>query len=161
MTNLGPLSFNNSGNPTSSLHSYSNAIAAGTNTPLIQFPNTAPSSTGVQIGGGSLDQGVEPNFRDPQANQWNVTLEREISSNTTVRASYVGMHTYRLSVTEDLNQIPASTGPYVAGTPANPYVDVRAPYQNWFSLASTFNAGEANYHAFEFQATRRLAHGLS
>ena len=123
MTNLGPLSFNNSGNPTSSLHSYSNANTAGPNTPLIQFPNTAPPSTMVQIGGGSLDQGVDPNYRDPQSNQWNVTLEREITSNTSVRASYVGMHTYRLSITEDLNQIPASTTPYVSGTPANPYVD--------------------------------------
>ena len=161
MTNLGPLSFNNSGNPTSSLHSYSNANTAGPNTPLIQFPNSAPPSTGVQIGGGSLDQGVDPKYRDPQSNQWNLTVERELSANTTVRWSYVGMHTYRLSITEDLNQIPASTTPYVSGTTANPYVDARAPYQNWFSLASTFNAGEANYHAFQFGATRRLQHGLS
>ena len=160
MTNLGPLSFNNSGNPTSSLHSYSNSNTAGPNTPLIQFPNTAPPSTTVQIGGGSLDQGVDPTYRDPQSNQWNVTVERELSSNTSVRASYVGMHTYRLSITEDLNQIPASTTPYVSGTAANPYVDPRAAYQNWFSLASTFNAGEANYRAFELEATRRMQHGL-
>jgi Carboxypeptidase regulatory-like domain len=160
MTNLGPLSFNNSGNPTSSLHSYSNSNTAGSNTPLIQFPNTAPPSNMVQIGGGSLDQGVDPTYRDPQSNQWNVTVERELSSNTSVRASYVGMHTYRLSITEDLNQIPASTTPYVSGTVANPYVDARAPYQNWFSLASTFNAGEANYRAFELEATRRMQHGL-
>jgi Carboxypeptidase regulatory-like domain/TonB dependent receptor len=160
MTNLGPLSFNNSGNPTSSLHSYANANTAGANTPLIRFPNTAPPSSTVQIGGGSLDQGVDPNYRDPQSNQWNVTLEREITSSTQVRVSYVGMHTYRLSITEDLNQIAASTTPYVTGTPANPYVDARAPYQNWFSLASTFNAGEANYKALELQATRRMQHGL-
>ena len=160
MTNLGPLSFNNSGNPTSSLHSYSNANTAGANTPLIQFPNTAPPSTSVQIGGGSLDQGVDPTYRDPQSNQWNLTVEREVSSNTSIRASYVGMHTYRLSITEDLNQIPASTTPYVSGTAANPYVDARAPYQNWFSLASTFNAGEANYRAIVVEATRRMQHGL-
>jgi len=160
MTNLGPLSFNNSGNPTSSLHSYANANTAGANTPQIRFPNTAPPSSTVQIGGGSLDQGVDPNYRDPQSNQWNVTLEREITSSTQVRASYVGMHTYRLSITEDLNQIAASTTPYVSGTPANPYVDPRAPYQNWFSLASTFNAGEANYKALELQATHRMQHGL-
>jgi len=160
MTNLGPLSFNNSGNPTSSLHSYSNSNTAGANTPLIQFPNTAPPSTTAQFGGGSLDQGVDPNYRDPQSNQWNLTVEREISSNTSIRGSYVGMHTYRLSVTEDLNQIPASTTPYVSATVANPYVDARAPYQNWFSLASTFNAGEANYHAFVVEATRRMQHGL-
>jgi len=160
MTNLGPLSFNNSGNPTSSLHSYSNSNTAGANTPLIQFPNTAPPSTSVQIGGGSLDQGVDPNYRDPQSNQWNLTVEREISNNTSIRASYVGMHTYRLSITEDLNQIPASPTPYVSGTAANPFVDARAPYQNWFSLASTFNAGEANYHAVVVEATRQMQHGL-
>jgi len=47
------------------------------------------------------------------------------------------MHTYRLSITEDLNQIPASTTPYQT-TPASPYVDPRAAYLNWFTLYSTF-----------------------
>src|ERR1700678_4551543 len=160
MTNLGPLSFNNSGNPTSSLHSYANSNTTGPNTPQIQFPNTAPSTVGAQIGGGSLDQGVDPNYRDPQSNQWNVTVEKEISSDTSLRASYVGMHSYRLSITEDLNQIPASTTPYNTGTTAGVFVDSRAPYQNWTTLLSTFNAGEANYHAFELQATHRLERGL-
>jgi hypothetical protein len=159
MTNLGPLSFNNSGNPTSSLHSYANTNTAGSNTPLIQFPNTAPPSVGAQIGGGSLDQGVDPNYRDPQSNQWNVTIERELTNNTAIRASYVGMHTYRLSITEDLNQIPASTTPF-ATTAASPFVDPRSPYPNWTELFSTFNAGEANYRAFELDATHRMQHGL-
>ena len=66
----------------------------------------------MQYGGGGLDQGVDPNYRDPQANQWNLTVERQLGNNDTLRASYVGMHTYRLSITEDLNQIPASTTPY-------------------------------------------------
>jgi len=159
MTNLGPLSFNNSGNPTSNLHTYSNANTAGPNTPQIVFPNTAPPSTTAQIGGGGLDQGVDPHFRDPQSNQWNVTVERELSSATSIRASYVGMHSYRLSITEDLNQIPASTTPF-ATTAASPYVDPRSPYTNWLELYTTLNAGEANYHAFEVQATHRMQHGL-
>lgn len=161
MTNLGPLSFNNSGNPTSNLHIYSNSNTAGPNTPQIVFPNTAPATTGgPTFGGGGLDQGVDPNFRDPQSNQWNVTVERQITDATSLRASYVGMHTYRLSITEDLNQIPASTIPYNSGATAGVFVDSRAPYQNWTTLLSTFNAGEANYHAFEIQATHRLEHGL-
>lgn len=158
MTNLGPLSFNNSGNPTSALHTYTNTLTAS-GTPLIQFPNTAPPSTGVQYGGGSLDQGVDPNYRDPQANQWNFTVERQIGNNDSLRASYVGMHSYRLSVTEDMNQIAASSTPYQT-TAASPYVDPRAPYHNWFSLYSTFNAGEANYNALQLQATHRTSHGL-
>jgi hypothetical protein len=159
MTNLGPLSFNNSGNPTSNLHSFANANTAGANTPQIRFPNTAPSTIGAQIGGGSLDQGVDPNFRDPQSNQWNLTIERELTSNTSLRASYVGMHTYRLNITEDLNQIPASTTPF-ATTAASPFVDPRSPHTNWTELFSSFNAGEANYRALELQATHRMQRGL-
>ena len=158
MTNLGPLSFNNSGNPTSALHTYTNTLTAS-GTPLIRFPNTAPPTTSTQYGGGGLDQGVDPNYRDPQANQWNLTVERQLGTNDTVRISYVGMHSYRLSVTEDLNQIPASTTPYQT-TAASPYVDPRAPYHNWFTLYSTFNAGEANYNALEVQATHKMSHGL-
>ena len=69
------------------------------------------------------------------------------------------MHTYRLSVTEDLNQIPASTTNF---TPlaAAPWVDARSPYENWAQLYSTFNAGEANYRALELDATHRMQHGL-
>jgi hypothetical protein len=164
MTNLGPLSFNNSGNPTSNLHLYSNSGTQAS--PLIQFPNTAPPSSGVTYGGGGLDQGVDPHYRDPQSNQWSITVERQLSTNNSLRASYVGMHTYRLSITEDLNQIPASTTPYqtipITGfTPdAGVYVDKRAPYQNWTTLYSTFNAGKANYKALEIEATHRMNHGL-
>ncbi len=163
MTNLGPLSFNNSGNPTSNLHTYTNSLVNGPNgtmQPLIQFPNTAPASVGIQYGGGGLDQGVDPNYRDPQSNQWSLTLERQLNNNTSLRASYVGMHTYRLNVTEDLNQIAASTTPY-ATTAASPFVDPRASYPNWTTLFSTFNAGKANYRAFELGATRRMVHGLT
>jgi hypothetical protein len=113
----------------------------------------------VQYGGGGLDQGVDPSYRDPQSNQWSFTVERQINDSTAVRASYVGMHTYRLSLTEDLNQIAASTTPF-ATTAASPYVDPRAPHPNWTTLYSTFNAGKANYSAFELNATRRMAHGL-
>lgn len=157
MTNLGPLSFNNSGNPTSALHTYTNSGTA--TAPLIQFPNTAPHTVGVQYGGGGLDQGVDPNYRDPQANQWNFTVERQLASNDSLRVSYVGMHSYRLNITEDLNQIPASTTPYQT-TAASPYVDPRAPYPNWFTLYSTFNAGEANYNALQVGESHRMSHGL-
>jgi len=159
MTNLGPLSFNNSGNPTSNLHTYSNGVTAN-GTPLIQFPNTAPPTVGIQYGGGGLDQGVNPNYRDPQSSQWNLTVERQIGNATSARVSYVGMHTYRLNITEDLNQIPASTTPYDTGATAGMYVDSRAQYQNWFTLLSTFNAGKQNYRAFESELTHHIAHGL-
>jgi hypothetical protein len=69
------------------------------------------------------------------------------------------MHTDRLSITEDLNQIPASKTPYTT-TADSPYVDPRAPYHNWFELYTTLNAGKANYHALELEATHKSGHGL-
>ncbi len=149
ITNLGPLSFNNSGNPTSNLHVYANSGTQAA--PLIQFPNTAPPSTGPTYGGGGLDQGVDPNFRDPQANQYNLTVERQLTANNALRASYVGMHSYRLSITEDLNQVQASPNPYNAAN---------TPYANWSTLYTTFNHGESNYNAFELEATHRMVKGL-
>ena len=80
--------------------------------------------------------------------------------NNSLRVSYVGMHSYRLNITEDLNQIPASTIPYNQGATAGVYVDKRAPYQNWTTLYSTFNHGEANYKALQIEGTHRMANGL-
>jgi len=152
MTNLGPLSFNNSGNPTSNLHTYTNSGTQAA--PLIQFPNTAPPNNGgPTFGGGSLDQGVDPHFRDPQSNQWSITVERQLSTNNSLRASYVGMHSYRLSITEDLNQTHASTQAY--GTGSNVVT-----YPNWFELYTTFNHGKANYKALELEATHHMAKGI-
>jgi hypothetical protein len=80
-------------------------------------------------------------------------VERQLSANNSLRASYVGMHTYRLSITEDLNQTHASTQPY--GTGSN-----QVAYPNWFELYSTFNHGKSNYKALEIEATHRMAKGL-
>ena len=96
---------------------------------------------------------MDPHFRDPQANQYSVTVERALSLNNSLRISFTGMHSYRLNITEDLNQTHASTQPY--GTGANV-----VPYANWFELYSTFNHGKANYHALEVEATHRMAKGL-
>jgi len=153
VTTLGPMSFNNAGNPLSVVHTYTNNVNG---TPQFMFPNSAPSAQSIQYGGGTLDQANDPLFRDPQSAQWNVTLEWEVSASTLLRVSYVGMNAYRLTLTEDLNQIAASTTPYLA----SPYVDPRAPYQNWFTLLSTENAGFSNYQALQVEATHKMGKGL-
>jgi hypothetical protein len=148
VSTLGPMSFNNAGNPLSVVHTYANNAGG---LPQFQFPATTPPTNVVVYGGGSLDQANDPLFRDPQATQWNVTIERQISDSTMLRASYVGMNSYRLAVTEDLNQVRPGTTPY---SPANTL------YPNWFTLLSTENAGFANYQAFQLEASRRMTKGL-
>lgn len=162
MTTLGPMSFNNAGNPLSNLITNVNGVynAAGVRQPpQFQFPQTSPATSSITYGGGSLEQANDPLFRDPQAAQWNVTIERQLSSATIARVSYVGMSSYRLPVTVDLNQIPPSTTPY--SVPSGRFVDPRAPYQNWFLLMSSENLGFSNYQAMQTEVTHTLSHGLS
>jgi hypothetical protein len=155
VTTLGPMSFNNAGNPLSAVHTYQNYIQG--QPPQFQFPETTSPTQAVQIGGGTLDQANNPQFRDPQSAQWNVTVERELGAATVLRVTYAGMNSYRLTQTVDLNQIAPSTTPYVP----SPYVDPRAPYQNWFTLLSTENLGFANYQALQVEANHRMSKGLS
>ncbi len=162
VTTMGPMSFNNAGNPTSDLITNVNAVYNSNGVlqaPQFQFPQTAPLGQSLTYGGGSLEQANDPLFRDPQSAQWNVTLERQLSPNTLARVSYVGMNSYRMPVTIDLNQIPASTTPYTI--PNGAFVDPRAPYQNWFLLMSSENLGFANYQALQGEVRRSLSKGLS
>jgi hypothetical protein len=70
------------------------------------------------------------------------------------------MANYRLPVTIDLNQIPASKIPWNTGAAAGTYVDNRAPYQNWTLLMSSENLGHASYQAGTAAVDHRLKHGL-
>jgi hypothetical protein len=155
VTNLGQLANDLEGNPQAAIHTYQNAIVNGV--PLIQFPNTVAASQAVQLGGGTIEQATDPHYRDPQSAQWNVTLERQLTQNTALRVSYVGMNSYRLNTTVNLNQIAPSAAPYVP----SPYVDPRAPFPNWGVIYSLGNGGFQNYQAMETGVNHRFSGGLS
>ena len=155
VTNLGQLQNNNESNPQENIHTFQNAIVNGA--PLIQFPHTIAASQLVQLGGGTIEQATDPHYRDPQSAQWNVTVERQITPTTALRVSYVGMNSYRLNVSVNLNQIAPSATPYVP----SPFVDPRAPFQNWGIIYSTENLGFQNYQALQTEVNHRFSGGLS
>jgi hypothetical protein len=152
-TMLGPLAYTSIGIPLGAPYTYSNN---NNGQPLFTFPQTSPANAALQYGGTGFYDAMNPNFKDPQTAQWNVTVERQLTSDTALRVSYVGMNSYRMNVTEDYNAIPPSAQPYVP----SPYVDPRAPYQNWIQLYVSQNAGFANYQGLTVEATRRMSHGL-
>jgi len=153
-TMLGPLAYTTIGIPLGDPYTYSNNVGGQ---PQFQFPNTSPTNQALQYGGSGFYDAMNTHFRDPQTAQWNVTIEHEFGSNTAARISYAGMNSYRLNVTEDYNAIPPGTQPYVP----SPYVDPRAPYQNWIQLYVSQNAGFANYQALSLDITHRTSHGLT
>lgn len=149
VTALGQLQNNNESNPQAVVNTWQNNNGG---VPIFTFPQVTPPGAGLQFGGGELEQATDPRYRDAQTAQWNVTIERQLTSNTSLRASYVGMNSYRLPVSVNLNQTKPST---------TPYNFANAPFQNWGVIFSTNNLGGQNYQALELEASHRMSRGLS
>jgi hypothetical protein len=160
-TTLGPMSFNNAGVGLSDLLTFTDTVTGATPTTMgtaaFQFPQTSFAGP-PSLGGGSFEEGNDPYFKDPASAQWNLTVERALTSNTTVRVSYVGQGTWHLPITVDLNQIPASTTPY---NPVNGWADPRSPHQNFAMLMYARSIGNANYESGVAEVQHRTSHGLS
>ncbi len=52
--------------------------------------------------------GVQPDAKTPTVEEWNFTIEQELSHNTALRAAYVGSHGYHGLLSVDPNSIPAA-----------------------------------------------------
>jgi hypothetical protein len=152
MTNLGQLSFNTTNIDVSVVRTTANAIP-NTNTPTYQFPAVrTPDNPALIAGTGDFYQNTLTNYRDPQSAQWNLTVERELVRDLSLRESYLGMSSYRMSQTVDLNQVEPST------TSPNPNPK---PYPNWGRILSTNNAGHVGYQGLQSELNLRARSGLA
>jgi hypothetical protein len=150
MTNLGQLSFNTTNISVGVVRTTANALQNGQ--AAYRFPDvtTAVSSQAI-AGTGDFYQNTPINYRDPQSAQWNLTLERELVPDTSLRISYVGANSYRMSQTVDLNQVqPSSISP-------NPSP---RPYPNWGRILSSENQGNVNYEGLQSELNHRSRGGL-
>jgi hypothetical protein len=148
---LGAIAYQLTGIAATNFTAYYNAAA----TPFPQATYGNPLTPCVESanpnGCAIFDEGMDPHFRDPATAQYSVTVERELSRTWSGRVSYIGMNSYRLPYSVDLNQVHAGTAAY----------NVNAqPYQNFFQLFTVHNVANQNYQAFETQATHRLSSGL-
>src|SRR3984893_8416574 len=151
MTNLGQLSFNTTNIDVAVVRTSFNPDANGN--PTYQFPSVQTVNNPLNIAGtGDFYQNTPIDYRDPQSAQWNITVEREIVPDVTLRESYVGMNSYRMSQTVDLNQVAPST---ISPNP-NP-----KPYPNWGRILSTNNAGHVNYEGLQSELNIRSRAGLN
>jgi hypothetical protein len=118
-----------------------------------QFPNvTIPLNPLTFAGTGDFYQNTPINYRDPQSAQWNLTVERELVHDTTLRVSYVATNSYRMSQTVDLNQVgPSAISP-------NPN---SRPYLNWGRILSSQNWGDVNYEGLQSEINHRNRGGLT
>jgi Carboxypeptidase regulatory-like domain len=101
----------------------------------------------------------DPNYRPAVSNQWNFTVQRQLTSSTTIQAAYVGQHNDHLASILDAGQkllLPDGSvvqGPYLSG---NPTLLADGPGQ----IRLNATVGIANYNALQVSAQQRLSRGL-
>jgi hypothetical protein len=99
---------------------------------------------------------VDPGYRTPYTQQWNLTLEHQLPKNVVVTGGYVGTRGTRLPGSQILN-----TGEFRPGATAQ-NVDQRRPYAPAFGSILNFHSRlNSNYHSAQFSASKRYSGGLN
>ena len=93
-------------------------------------------------------------FRNAIAQQWNLTVQRELPSSMVATAAYVGSKGNHLFIGNEMN-------PAVYGKAGNT-VDARRLYYPTFSnITNQTSDGSSIYHALQLTLNKRLTHGLT
>ena len=152
VTMIGGLFYDLVGIHTADVRTYANSFTGAT--PAFQFPGVNEPGIGIVGVPGTADfrNATSINLRDPYAEQWNLTIERELAKDTGLRVTYSGMRTIGLVVNVDENQVPAHVGPYDPS---------QKPFPNFRIIYSGVNGGTASYNAAAVTLTHRFSHGLT
>ena len=127
-------------------------------------------------------QGVQANAKTPTVQEWNLTVERQLNSQTSVWASYVGSFGYHGLLSVDPNTIPAQVcastsgckagGVATSGAPATAANQSHVPQGAQYIPVGTrpnpylgagffwYTEGNSSYNALQTEVIHRLSHGL-
>jgi hypothetical protein len=153
-----------------------NFISGLSANPLFAFPITVNSATnGITIenppGPNSLGPAaVNSGFSNEYSQDWNLTIERQITSTLTVEAAYVGLKATHLQLQQNINQpfvtngVYGSTRPFASLPLSSPVIPPQClppnpvcPYSNINQINS---GGNSSYNAVWVSANKHLARGL-
>jgi outer membrane receptor protein involved in Fe transport len=146
-------------------------------------PAVAPISPTPDAGLGQGVFAVDGTLGSGYVQQWNASIQRELTANTVFEAAYVGSNITHVGVPDtNLNQLSVSQlamGPALNTRVPNPYFGViprssslgdptiplgqlLKPYPPYTTVSLyRNNVGTTRYHGFELSLRRRFAHGLS
>ncbi len=95
-------------------------------------------------------------FKNPEAYNWNVTVQRELPWKSLLSLAYVGRRGLHQQREADINQ------PTTAAVQANPGVNLNAlrPYQGFNTIRETDNVANSLYNSFQLTWNRRYANGM-
>jgi hypothetical protein len=146
-------------------------------------PSVAPIGQTATAGLGQGVFAVDGTLGSGYVQQWNASVQRELTTNTTVEASYVGSHIVHVGIPDtNLNQLSASQlalgsalvqrvpNPYFGiiprssslGDPTIPLAQLLKPYPEYTTVSLyRNNVGTTFYQGLALSLRQRLARGLS
>jgi Carboxypeptidase regulatory-like domain len=150
---------------------------------LSNGPSVSPIALTADAGLGQSVYTVKRSAGSGYVEQWNLAVQRAVTTNLSVELAYVGSHIVHVGIPDsNLNQLTAaqlSEGPALLKTVPNPYygeippsssiggksitqAQLLKPYPRFLNVATyRNNSGTTNYNAAEAKVEERLAHGIS
>jgi hypothetical protein len=146
-------------------------------------PSVAPLALTPAAGLGQGVFAVDRTLGSGYVQQWNVSVQREVTPNTSVEAAYVGSNITHAGIPDaNLNQLSVQQlalgsallqrvpNPFFGiiprssslGDPTIPAGQLLKPFPEYTTVSLyRNNVGTSRYHGFELSVRQRLAHGLS
>jgi hypothetical protein len=141
-------------------------VSASSASNSITLENPAASITGISLGPAAIN----PNFKDMYSQDWNLTVQRQLTSSLGLEVAYVGMKATHLQLQQNINQ-PFVTNGFYGTTKPFPTLPLTSPVIPSFcqspfppcglNTINQFNSGgNSNYNALWATATKHYSHGL-
>ncbi|HWC97288.1 MAG TPA: carboxypeptidase regulatory-like domain-containing protein [Candidatus Sulfopaludibacter sp.] len=96
-------------------------------------------------------------FKNPEAWNWNFTVERELPFQSQISVGYVGRRGLHLQRESNINQ---PTPDAVLNAPAGTNIDALRPYKGYNSIRETDNVASSMYNSLQIAWNRRFYKGL-
>jgi Carboxypeptidase regulatory-like domain len=141
----------------------SDSVHLGGNAPLQGAASFALGNVDNPAGSSGLGYPIfatsqDRKFENPLAYTWSTTVQRELSSNTSIEVGYVGRRGLRLQRELNINQLAAGTLFQPQYTGVNP--NQLRPYAGYGPIRQTQNTGRSMYNSLQLQVNRRFSNGL-
>ncbi len=129
--------------------------------PMGALPFTTGSTDPTRFNGGGANY-VPFHTPIPKVYQWNVALDRQISTNMVVNLSYVASHGFNFGFPTDINAVPvadlSASDQIACGSGA---ASCLRPYPLYQGIGGSLYNAISNYHSLQVVITKRLSRGLS
>ena len=150
-----------SGNPPFAL-----PISVNSATNAITLENPSAAITGVSLG----PSAINPDFDNMYSQDWNLTVERQLTSTMGLEVAYVGIKATHLQMTGNFNQpfvtngFYDSTRPYITLPLSSPVLPAQCAPPNTpcsvGNITRVFSPGNSNYNALWVTLNKHLSNGL-